>query len=99
SCDIVSVSPPTTSLAVGDTVRFVPAPLPRDSSAAARTPPKSYTAPAGTGTGATTSRPGLRGRMSVEYFLMQQVDVPGKLSQPAFGLPLGGPAGGGPPTH
>ena len=96
SCDIVSVSPPTTSLAVGDTVRFVPAPLPRDSSAAARTPPKSYTAPAGTGTGATTSRPGLRGRMSVEYFLMQQVDVPGKLSQPAFGLRLDGPPGSAP---
>ena len=96
SCDIVSVSPPSTSLAIGDTVRFMAAAPPRDSSAAARTPPQPYTTPPRAGTGATASRPGLRGRVSVEYFLMQQVDVPGKLSQPAFGLRLDGPPGSAP---
>ena len=96
SCDIVSVSPPSTSLAVGDTVRFVAAAPLRDSSAMARTPPQPYTAPAGAGTGATASRPGLRGRVSIEYFVMQQVDVPGKLSQPALGLRLNGAPGGAP---
>ena len=31
SCDVVSLSPPSTGLAVGDMVRFVPAVTPRDS--------------------------------------------------------------------
>ena len=96
SCDIVSVSPPSTSLAVGDTVRFVAVAPPRDSSAAARTPPKPYPAPAEAGTRSTPSRAGLRGRVSVEYFVMKQVDVPGKLSQPALGLRLDGPPGSAP---
>ncbi len=98
SCDIVSVSPPSATLAVGDTVRFVAAAAPRDSSAAARTPPKPYTTPAGAGagTGAAASRRGLRCRVSVEYFVMQQANVSGKLSQPALGLRLDGPPGSAP---
>ena len=95
SCDIVSLSAPSIALAVGDTVRFAPAATPRDSSATSLAPPKS---PGGRGrtepTGAA-SGPGLRGRVSVEYFLMQQAGVPGKLSQPALGLRLDGPPGGG----
>ena len=93
SCDIVSVSPASTSLAVGDTVRFVPAAMPRDSSPA-RTSLKPATAAAGSGI--TSSRAELRGRVSIEYFLMRQVDVPGQLSQPALGLRLDGPPGGAP---
>ena len=91
SCDIVSVSLPSRALVVGDTVRFVPVAASRDSSVAARTPTKSSIT-----TEATPSRPGLRGRVSVEYFLMQQVDVPGKLSQPAIGLRMDGPPGNAP---
>jgi hypothetical protein len=94
SCDIVSVSPPSISLAVGDTVRFVAAAPSRDSSTVARTPPKPATTTAGAGV--ATSGPELRGRVSIEYFLMQQVDVAGKLSQPALGLRLDGPPGGAP---
>ncbi len=87
SCDIVSASP---ALAVGDTVRFVPAAAPLDSSAVARTAP----APAGAAT--PPSHPGLRGRLSLEYFFMRQTDVSGQLSQPALGLRVDGPPGGAP---
>ncbi len=93
SCDIVSVAPSNTVLVVGDTVRFVPVAAPRDSTAIARTPRKPTPA---SETGVTPSRAGLRGRVSVEYFLMQQVGVSGKLSQPALGLRLDGPPGGAP---
>jgi hypothetical protein len=93
SCDIVSVSPPSTSLVVGDTVRFVPAATApaRDSSAIARTPSKPTTLAAGPGV--SPSRPGLRGRVGVEYFLMRQADATGQLSQPALTLRLDGPPG------
>lgn len=94
SCEIVSVSPPSMSLAVGDTVRFVPAAAPRDSGALARTSPQPVAV--GAGSGITPSRQELRGRVSVEYFVMRQVDVPGQLSQPALGLRLDGPPGGAP---
>ena len=93
SCEIVSVVAPPVSPAVGDTVRFVPAALPRDS-AIARTPSKPITAAAGAAV--PPSRPGLRGRLGLEYFLMQQVDVAGKLSQPALTLRLDGPPGNAP---
>lgn len=90
SCDIVSASP---ALVVGDTVRFVPAAAPPDSGVAAGAP--SETSRPG-GTTATRSRPGLRGRAVLEYFVMQQRDVPGKLSQPSLGLRLdGSPFGAG----
>ncbi|HYL54570.1 MAG TPA: hypothetical protein VEU73_03220 [Gemmatimonadales bacterium] len=92
SCDIVSASP---VLAVGDTVRFVPAAAPLDSSAVARTP-RAPSPPGATGSGTVTSRAGLRGRLNVEYFLMRQVDVSGQLSQPALGLRLDGAPGGAP---
>lgn len=84
SCDIVSASP---ELAVGDTVRFVPAAAPPDSGAAARAPGETPRPGGATG---TRSRPGLRGRAVLEYFVMQQRDVPGKLSQPSLGLRLDG---------
>jgi hypothetical protein len=92
SCDIASTS---ATLAVGDTVRFVPAAAPSDSSVAARTP---SVAPRPVGGGAGTgSRPGLWGRVGVEYFVMQQRAVTGKLSQPSVGLRLdGSPFGGSP---
>jgi hypothetical protein len=94
SCDIVSRSSPSISLAVGDTVRFAVAAQARDSSALAGAAYRSSTA--ATGNQLTPSHPGLRGRVSVEYFLMQQVDVAGKLSQPALGLRVDGPPGGAP---
>jgi hypothetical protein len=93
SCDIVSLSPPSIALAVGDTVRFVAAATPRDSSTAALIPPKSAGVTPGPG---SASPAGLRGRVSVEYFLMQQAGVTGKLSQPGLGLRLDGPPGGAP---
>jgi hypothetical protein len=85
SCDIISASP---SLVVGDTVRFVPAAVPRDSSTVARVP----TVPSGAAGGASSARwrPGLRGRLGLEYLLMEQRDVAGKLSQPSLGLRLDG---------
>ena len=82
SCDIVSAS---AALAVGDTARFVPAAAPLDSNAVARTP-RTQAPP--------EARAGLRGRLSVEYFFMRQIDVAGQLSQPALGLRLDGPPGG-----
>jgi hypothetical protein len=92
SCDIVSASP---ALAVGDTVRFVPAAAPLESSAAAQTA-RPQSPPGATGPGAVTSRAGLRGRLSVEYFFLRQIDVSGQLSQPALGLRLDGPPSGAP---
>ena len=82
SCDIVSASP---ALVVGDTVRFVAA-APPDSGVAVRSPSETRQ---GGATG-RLSRPGLRGRAVLEYFVMQQRDVPGKLSQPSLGLRLDG---------
>ncbi len=91
SCDIVSASP---ALVVGDTVRFVPAVAARDSSAVARAPAAPSTAAGGAS--GPRSRPGLRGRVGLEYFVMRQRDVAGKLSQPSLGLRLdGSPFGAG----
>src|SRR6266849_6303890 len=81
SCDIVSTS---TALAVGDSVRFVPVAAPRDSVAAGRPSSKS------TEPSARRSGPGLRGRVGVEYFVMQQRGATGRVSQPALALRLDG---------
>jgi len=91
SCEIVSLTPPSTSLALGDTVRFVPAAVPSDSTASRRAVAKSSPSP-----GTTPSHPGMRGRVSLEYFLMKQADVSGQLSQPALGLRLDGAPAGAP---
>ncbi len=96
SCEIVSNAAP---LAVGDTVRFVPVAERRDSSVVARravgggggasAPPASR----GTRLGA-----GLRGRVGVQYFVIEQHDgTTGGVSQPSldlllYGHPLGAPA-------
>jgi len=93
SCDIVtSVTP----LVVGDTVRYVAAAERRDSSVAAR-------GGAG-GAGAprmgreSRSGAGLRGRVGVQYFVIEQRDgTAGQVSQPSldlalYGHPLGAPA-------
>ena len=68
SCDIVSAS---VTLAVGDTVRFVPAAVPQDSSLALRrqksSPPARRAGP----------HSGLRGRVGVQYFVMRQSDGTG----------------------
>jgi hypothetical protein len=82
SCSIVSATGP---LAVGDSVRFVPVPLPvaarRDTASGA---PRLTTAHRRT-------RP-LRGRMAAQYFSMRQLDgTAGKLTQPSFDLRLDGP--------
>jgi len=85
SCDIVSAS---VTLAVGDTVRFVPAAVPQDSSLALRrqksSPPARRAGP----------RSGLRGRVGVQYFVMRQSDGTGAgVSQPALDLRLAGSPG------
>ncbi len=87
SCDIVSTA---AALAVGDIVRFVPAPPARDPSVAAGTPRTAPTPDAG------RSRPGLRGRVGVEYFATwQRGGTTGQLSEPAVQLRLDGPPVGG----
>lgn len=83
SCDIVGS---TATLAVGDSVRFIPVALP----VAAR-PDAARPARGATGTSAARARP-LRGRVALEYFSMRQLDgTSGKLSQPSFDLRLDGP--------
>ncbi len=85
SCDIVSAAAP---LVVGDSVRFVPTAELRDSSLALRR----QSPPAQRRSGA--SRPGLRGRVGVEYFVIDQRDGTGAgLSQPALALRLDGSPG------
>jgi hypothetical protein len=91
SCDIVSTS---AALAVGDSVRFAPVSAQRDSSLAARTPRPTPQPAAG------RSRPGLRGRVGVEYFATwQRSGTAGKLSDPALQLRIDGPPGGGSPLY
>jgi len=81
SCDIVSA---TTALAVGDSVRFVAAAAPRDSTVAARTP---STPPSRGG----ESGHRLRGRAGVAYFVMRQhAGVGGQVSEPALDFRLDG---------
>lgn len=85
SCEIVSAA---TKLVVGDAALFVPAPAPvsRDSTAVAARP----VAPRA----GSRSRHGLRGRVGLEYFFMQQRDSMGsRLSQPSFDVRLDGPLG------
>ncbi len=81
SCDIVSG---TTALAVGDSVRFVAAAAPRDSTVAVRT---SSTPPSR----ASESGRRLRGRAGVAYFRMrQQAGAGGQVSEPALDFRLDG---------
>ncbi|HEX4629011.1 MAG TPA: hypothetical protein VH137_09500, partial [Gemmatimonadales bacterium] len=89
ACDIVSA---TTALVVGDSVRFVAAAAPpRDTAVAARRP---SALPAGP---QRPSRLGLRGRVGVEYFfLQQQSGTGGQVSQPALDLRLDGALPGAP---
>jgi hypothetical protein len=85
SCDIVSAAAP---LAVGDSVRFVPAPALRDSTIAAGTSSAS-SSPRGGGSGRR-----LRGRAGVAYFVMRQhAGAGGRVSEPALDLRLDGPLG------
>lgn len=85
SCDIVSAA---MTLAVGDTVRFVPAAVPQDSSLALR---RQHSPPPARRAG---PRSGLRGRIGVQYFVMRQSDGTGAgVSQPALDLRLAGPPG------
>ena len=87
SCDVVSAA---AALAVGDSVRFVPAsgPAPRDSTVAAgtsSTPPRSR----GNGSGHR-----LRGRAGVAYFVMRQhAGTGGRVSEPALDFRLDGSPG------
>src|SRR2546425_3126810 len=88
SCDIVSTSGP---LAVGDTVRFAPAAVPRDTALAYR-PVSAPTVPRRAGSG-----PALRGRIGVEYFELRQRDsTGGRFSQPSLNLRLDGRPPGAP---
>src|SRR2546427_3316223 len=85
SCDVVSAA---AALAVGDSVRFVPAPAPRDSTVAAGTSSTS-SSPRG---GGSSHR--LRGRAGVAYFVMRQhAGAGGRVSEPALDLRLDGPLG------
>src|SRR3989442_1569120 len=82
SCDVVSA---TAALAVGDSVRFVPAPAPRDSTVAVRT--------SGTPSPSRANGSGhrLRGRAGVAYFVMRQPGgAGGRVSEPAIELRLDG---------
>jgi hypothetical protein len=89
ACDIVSA---TTALVVGDSVRFVAAAPARDSGVVATR--RTSAPPAGPG---RPSRPGLRGRVGVEYFFVQQQDGTGaQVSQPALDLRLDGALPGAP---
>ncbi len=87
SCDVVSTA---VTLAVGDSVRFVPAPASasRDSTVAYRA---STTSPSrGGGSGHR-----LRGRAGVAYFVMRQhAGTGGQVSEPAIDFRLDGPLGG-----
>ncbi|HYL22694.1 MAG TPA: hypothetical protein VEU74_13085 [Gemmatimonadales bacterium] len=90
ACDIVSAAVP---LAVGDSVRFVPVAVPRDSSVAVRD--SGTRAPLR----ALASRPGagLRGRVGVQYALVEQRDgTSGQFSQPSVSLFVGGHPFGAP---
>jgi hypothetical protein len=88
ACDIVSSS---AALAVGDTVRFVPAAPPREAAAAVSP------APASTPERRARTGPGLRGRIGVEYFNIHQSDgAGGSLSQPSLSFRLDGHPVGAP---
>lgn len=89
SCEAVGAA---TKLVVGDSARFTPVPLPvrRDSVAIART----------TSRPGSKARPRLRGRLGLEYFVLEQRDSLGtSLSQPSFAVRLDGPPLGAPFMH
>jgi hypothetical protein len=89
SCDIVRT---TAALAVGDSVRYAPVAVRRDSVASAPAPTPAAAARAAREAPSQPSGPRLRGRVGVEYFLMEEREgMTGRVSQPALDLRLDGP--------